>query len=279
MSKRVSPASSSPSSDSEAGDHPTPRQPSLTSDTGHIPTTDVSDLAATLIEEAPEPQPHAIAQAAADRAQTAEDNKDAEGTQFDPSLHSGTKTTGGIWRKKSGRKPGATSGGPRARLNIPGASSRDSAPSAESPGNEAKIAEARATGVVAANLFLMFSVAIGGDEWQPRNENEKPMLEQGFAGYFESQQWTDLPPWLGLCACIGMYALPRFAMPKTKARATGFKAWVVGKYINWRASRARKAYERKFGPTAVARADDASREAYERERQAHAEAAAKVNAS
>lgn len=126
----------------------------------------------------------------------------------------------------------------------------------------------------------MFSVALGGEEWQPRNENEKPMLEEGFASYFESQQWTDLPPWLGLCACIGMYALPRFAMPKTKERAKGFKSWIANKYITWRANRARKAYERKFGPAPtsdVERADNSARAAYERERQAHAEAAAKVN--
>lgn len=281
MSTRKSPASSSPSSDSEVGDDLTARQTSLTSDTAHVPTIDVGDLASTLINEAPEPQQHAIEQAAADRAQSVEDNKDAEGAQFDPSIHTGTKTTAGAWRKKSGRKAGgSTAGASRPKLNIPNANASDVAGSVGQAENS-KVASSRATGKMAANLFLMLSCGLGGAEWMPRTVpmDEKAMLEEGFADYFQSKEWEDMPPGIALVACLGMYALPRFAMPKTQERAKGFKNWIAGKYITWKANRARKAYARKWGPNPssdIERADEASRAAYAREVEARREAEGKL---
>lgn len=243
------------------------------------PTASVSELAATLIEESPEPQPHAIEQAAAERQAASEDSKDAEGTIFDPSQHSGTKTASGAWRKKSGRKPGGQANAPRSRLNLPNANSGTTASSAQSP--DSKIASSRATGKMAANLFLMLSCGIGGQEWMPRTVpmDEKAMLEEGFADYFQSKEWEDMPPGIALVACLGMYAMPRFAMPKTQERAKGFKNWIAGKYINWKAARAKKRYMRdNASDPNIVRAEKAARRSYaeERESAAREEARAKV---
>lgn len=254
---------------SEPGDNPTPLSASA---------ANVGSLADQLIAEAPEPQPHAIQQASDERAETAATSVDANGIQFDPNQHTGTKTANGSWRRKAGRKSGGTNaaaGSAKPKLNLPGGGG-------EGPsGNEAKIAAARASGQGVANLFLMLSVGIGGEEWQPREKpiNEKEMLEQGFADYFQSQGWEDLPPGLALIACVGVYALPRFAMPRTKERAKGFKNWAVGKYIDWKAGRAKKKHARQFGPeSTVETADRRSREAYAREREnlARAEAEGKL---
>lgn len=287
MSKKTDIPSGDETPASEAppeGTDPTPSQGSPTSvsePSGSEPatatSTSVEAIAATLISEAPEPQPNAISQANDERAQKAADQLDDEGTAFDSAIHTGTKTAGGAWRKKSGRKPsvpgGSANGGAgntgasRPKLNLPGGSGA----SAGAPNT--KVVNARAGGTTAANLLIMLSVGIGGAEWLPRQPpiipyDEKAALEGAFADYFEAKGWEDLPPGWALVAGIGMYALPRFTMPRTQERAKGFKNWIAGKYINWKAKRAKKAAAKRWGPektTDIEKADADARRRYAEE--------------
>lgn len=268
-----------------AGSDSTPSQslptsvsaPSEPSD-GHSPTQiTVAGIAETLINEAPEPQPNAIQQANDERAEKAAADLDDEGTAFDASLHTGTKTASGAWRRKSGRKPsvsgqpanGATgsAGASRPKLNLPGGAGKGT----DAP--DAKIVNARAGGTTAANLLIMLSVGLGGAEWLPRQPpvipyDEKVALESAFADYFQAKGWEDLPPGWALVAGIGMYCLPRFTMPVTQKRAQGFRSWIAGKYINWKANRAKKKMRKRFGPerSDIENADADARERYSQER-------------
>jgi hypothetical protein len=260
------------------GSDPTP-QPEPSASVSSAPASTVAGIAGQLVSESPEPQENAIQQASDERAAKAAAETDSEGTPFDPATHTGTKTVSGAWRRKSGRKPnsGGANGGnasqsqsSRPKLNIPGGGqSGESAP-------DAKIVNARAGGVTAANLLIMLSVGIGGAEWLPRQPpvipyDEKAALESAFGDYFAAKGWEDLPPGWALVAGIGMYAMPRFAMPRTQERAKGFRNWIANKYINWRANREKKKMARKFGPqpeSDIERADRKSREAYAVERSA-----------
>lgn len=290
MPKKLDPASVvAPQNESTAsGADPTPPTVENTrvseqsdQETGAAPTppgaATVENIATTLINEAPEPQPNAISQANDERAAKAAAEQDSKGTPFDATIHRGDKTSSGEWRKKSGRKPtisgqpangnASQSGASRPKLNIPGNAGTGSEPT------DTKVVNARAGGTTAANLLIMLSVGIGGAEWLPRKQpqipyDEKEALEGAFADYFQAKGWEDLPAGWALVAGLGMYALPRFAMPVTQKRATGFRNWIAGKYINWKAKRAKKKFERQFGPdptSDIERGDAASRERYRQE--------------
>lgn len=288
MTKKTPSVAESPGStvaaegEHNAGPDPTPSQnppasASESADSGNksTATITVDGIAATLISEAPEPQPNAIQQASDDRAAKADAERDAEGNAFDASIHTGTKTASGAWRKRSGRKPAGAAGGSahstqssRPKLNIPG----QSGDSTGAP--DAKVVNARAGGTTAANLLIMLSVGIGGAEWLPRQPpvipyDEKAALESAFADYFEAKGWEDLPPGWALVAGLGMYAMPRLSMPVTQNRAKGFRNWVANKYINWKANRAKKKLAKRFGPepaSDIERADVDSRRRYAEER-------------
>lgn len=197
----------------------------------------IESIASGLVHEMPEVQQHAIDHAAAE-ADSAQ-NLDADGTNFDASIHSvgtdgnGKRTAKGLWAKRRGR--GASS----AKAGIAGGSSLHIPGRIDEAKPTAEIL-ARSSGVGAANLFLAFGIIIGGDEWQPRiNDeiNEKAMVEQAFGDYFVATGKTDLPPGWALVACLGMYVAPRFTMPKTRSRFSRAKDWVVVKYVRWKLRR------------------------------------------
>lgn len=214
--------------------------PSPESAEGSTPQAAVSDIAATLAQERPEIQPHAIEQAHAD-AQTQE-SADRNGELYDPARHTGTKTKTGAWRLKKGAPP-------KGSTNAQSSASTGSTPSTSKLGNmgatpaPSKEVQARTGGKAAANLLLALCVGLGGDEWHPRIDpkiglDEKFMLETVFGDYFVATGKADLPPGWALVAGCCMYSLPRFAMPKTKSRLSAIKNWFAAKVIAWRARRA-----------------------------------------
>lgn len=225
-----------------------------------------ASIAALLVSEQPDVQPHAIEQAETERAAGAVQDK--FGTPFNESVHAknpdGTprKTVRGAWALKRGNKgkdakPVAASNG----IVLPGA------PSAMS----VKEQESRAAGAGAANLMFALAVGLGGTDWQPRvdektGQNEKVMLEHAFGEYFVSKQWGDLPPGLALCAALSMYVLPRFAMPATRSRMQRFKEWCASKYGAWKARR--MARRRGVPESNIERADRTAREQYRKEYEA-----------
>jgi hypothetical protein len=190
-----------------------------------------------LISDMPQVQEHALEQERANDKQRSEqfaDLRDVSGQSFDPTLHKtnskGEPTTtklGNLIKKGGGRKPKAEG----AKSSIGGV-----APSVN-PEEAALKAQARATGMVAANVLMTLGIALGGEEWQPRADpttglNEKTMLENAMSDYFETTGKTDLPPSMVLCVAIGAYALPRFTMPKTQSRLSKVKGGISKWFIN-----------------------------------------------
>ena len=258
-----------------------PASESANTDAGTDPTladgipssvADVGSLAHSLASEMSAPQPHAIAQANAEREANAD--KDKSGAAFDPAIHiagpegRGVKNAKGNWSAKRGRKPGASANpAGKPKLVLPGSGATPTA-------TDTKAAAARAGGATAANLLIMLSVGLGGSEWLPRKEpeipyDEKAALEGAFGDYFASKGWEDLPPGWALVAACGMYALPRFSMPKTQERAKTLKSWFFDKIAAWKLKKAKRAFqtrEERNRESAIERADRESREQFEKER-------------
>lgn len=163
---------------------------------------------------------------------------DVDGNTFDPAIHKTNKagepttSTKGKLIKKAGRK--------KATTTKPTTSSFVGGNGQQPTQDQIHKLQARATGTVAANMVMQLGIAFGGDEWNPRMDeqtglNEKSMLEGAFADYFETTGKTDLPPAMALTVAIGAYALPRFTMPKTQSRLQkmtgGIKKWFINRKL------------------------------------------------
>lgn len=204
-------------------------------------TANIESIANELSETMPEVQDHAIEQEIlSENEKLAQYSHlvDTDGNSFDPTIHKTNKageptlSTKGKLVKKPGRKPNAgTAGLPRTSSVVGGAQNAPSNSDAHAR------MQARASGTMAANLVLQIGIVTGGDEWNPRIDeesglNEKLMLENAFADYFEATGKTDIPPGMALTVAIGAYALPRFTMPKTQSRLDKLKKGIKQWWIN-----------------------------------------------
>lgn len=232
------------------------------------PTATVDAIAGVLIDEQPAVQPHAIAQAEAETA--ANVGKDKNGNAFNPAIHAinadGTprKTVGGAFALKRGKKSANAQNSTNSPKGASAANSTGIVIPGQTSSMSAKEQASRTGGAQAANLFLMASVMIGGEEFHPRKDekvglDEKVMLETVFGDYFAAKQWEDLPPGLALICGCGMFILPRLAMPKTQTRMQRVRGWLGSKIGRWKANRAAK--KRGIVESDVERADRESREA------------------
>lgn len=151
---------------------------------------------------------------------------DREGREFDPSIHR-TDENGDPKLTKSGKlamKPGKSSKAGQSKLNTGGESKE------EKQAREARD-KSRAAGTMAANIAISSMVTVGGDDFMPRSEqqcgyDERNMLQQAYADYFEASGYTDFPPGIALTAVMFAYVSPRLNMPKTRKRLFGFFDWV-----------------------------------------------------
>lgn len=221
--------------------------PTDESHTDPQPTTqaaDINGLADILIEESPEPQPHAIAQQA--ELETARVAQNAEAVKqfpdFNPAIHA-TNADGSPALTPTGRLAKIRKGRSASpKLTIPNNAGQSAQPSLA----QSREVQARAGGAGFANLVIALSVGIGGEEFIPRRDpkvglDEKAMLEGAFGDYFVATGKTDLPPGWALAAALSLYVVPRFGMPKTQSRFQRAKNWVAVKWINFRL--ARKGYK------------------------------------
>jgi len=202
---------------------------------------DLTQIADDLITSQPEVQEHAIAQESAqddERAAQYADLRDRDGNPFDPAIHKTngagepTVSTLGKLIKKPGRKPAQKPGA--GGSTVGGVSPGDG-------GQAAQVrAQARASGTLSANLLIQIGIVAGGEEWHPRVNadiglDEKTMLENAFADYFEATGKTDIPPGLALTVAVGAYTLPRFTMPKTRGRIAkardAIKKWWINRKL------------------------------------------------
>lgn len=198
-------------------------------------------IADDLTNTMPEVQQHAIEQESLNEQEKLAQYShlvDVDGNSFDPSIHKVNKagepttSTKGKLIKKAGRKKATTTKG--AQSSFVGGDAQ------QPTQDQIHKLQARATGTVAANMVMQLGIAFGGDEWNPRVDeqtglNEKSMLEGAFADYFETTGKTDLPPAMALTVAIGAYALPRFTMPKTQSRVQkltgGLKKWFINRKL------------------------------------------------
>lgn len=204
-------------------------------------TTNIESIANELSETMPEVQEHAIEQEIlSENEKLAQYShlKDSDGNGFDPSIHKTNKageptlSTKGKLIKKPGRKPGA---GAQGKSQIGSVVGGAQSVTIDKEGHSRL--QARASGTMAANLILQIGIVAGGEEWHPRTDessglNEKMMLENAFADYFEATGKTDIPPGMALTVAIGAYVLPRFTMPKTQSRLDKLKKGIKQWWIN-----------------------------------------------
>lgn len=69
-------------------------------------------------------------------------------------------------------------------------------------------------------------VMIFGDEWKPRNEDERKMMVVGITGYLKAKQIKDIPPGLMLTMLALAYSAPRLRAPSTSEKLRGAWYWV-----------------------------------------------------
>jgi len=187
----------------------------------------------------PEPQQHAIDEHLRQTAE-AENNaeRDAAGVAFDPALHTGTKLKSGLWRTR--KNPGT---GGASVIGTPRKKSGASEPiSPEVQQRSEAEAQARAAGIVAAQMTVLIGQTIGGEEWAAKESpyDEKQMLAGAYGDYFVSKNVTDFPPGIALCLALTMYAAPRFTQPVTRSRLSKVKTWIAAKIANRKLAREAK---------------------------------------
>lgn len=211
---------------------PVTLEPSTAGDAPAPVGADVSAIAATLMQAAPEVQPAAI-QEHANQAK-ADALKDSKGVLFNEAIHvkgadgKPVKTVSGEWAKRRGRKAGASAGVAK------------SAPVAGSvlAGGGAALVDpqqaARTAGAQAASLLISLGMMLGGEEWLPivipeKGLDEMAAMQKAFGDYFVATNRKDIPPGVALSFCVLAYAAPRCFRPTTRERLGVAKAWAADK--------------------------------------------------
>lgn len=186
----------------------------------------ISDIAATISNDMPEPSQHAI-----DEFKTQEREKrasvdglrDKDGDTFDPAKHrvdsegNPVLSANGLLIKKPGRRSGT-----KTKSTV------------AAPSTGAQSIDSYTVGRTTAQALLSVCSLLGGEEWRPiRNEqhgiDEQRDIENAFGKYFEAKNWKDIPPGLGLTLVLTAYAGVRLTMPKTQQRVGGAIGWVKKK--------------------------------------------------
>jgi len=176
----------------------------------------VGDIVDDLAEGSPVPNTGFIEAQNAERAEKQAQwahLRDADGASFDPALHyteddgEPKLTAKGLLRKRRVRRSTADKNADANREAL----------------NARQQVEARSAGIVAANSLLIVATGFGGDEWNAVKDeasgiDERAQLQQAFGDYFVAKGVTDFPPGVALVLAIGMYAAPRFTMPKTQSK-------------------------------------------------------------
>ncbi len=189
---------------------------------------------------------------------------DKKGVVFDPKLHAvnadgePSLTPLGKFRKKRGASSISTTNKAIAEQQL----------SAENK------AAARATGQLAADLFIGSCMQLLGDEWVPIGEsgkqemakfNEHENLRRAFGDYCEAKNIHSMSPAMGLSIALSSYVAPRLMAGKeTKTRLAKAKIWVSDK-INAMKERKTKDAAQSNSRDNGKRKDDTSKTASETE--------------
>ncbi len=108
----------------------------------------------------------------------------------------------------------------------PGSKTKPKSPSTIAEVETVKPVDFRAMGNLVFDLSTN-ALAMGlGPEWKPQSEQERELVADSLAKYFESQQLKDIPPGMMLLLVCGVYALPRVNQPKTKEKLAAGWTWL-----------------------------------------------------
>lgn len=212
------------------------------------------------IENMPEPQQHAIDEAARQDAAIANANEgvtDKSGAKFDASVHwadehgKGKFNAAGLWTKKRGRKAGeqTASVAPGSRSTAPAKPGQKTEAQKTAETQAELLAKASAAGTMAAESVFMICRSLGGEEWKPIQKDgvdERKVQTDAWTAYFVATGKVDFPPGVMLLIALGSYAAPRFSMPKTQARVLSLKERVVLWFVR---RKEKKAAQRGETPT------------------------------
>lgn len=165
----------------------------------------------------PEPSEHALSQMeeSKESEQSAAPQESAPkvddfGTVFDPEKHTGSKLKNGAWRERK-----------KSTVAAPRGKKKDAAPATPAADPNA---EAMATGQVIATLFLGACQSVGGEEWEP-TQQERDFQTAAWQAYCVSKSIKELSPGMALFVALGSYAAPRLTKPKTAAKLGAVKTW------------------------------------------------------
>lgn len=180
----------------------------------------------------PHPSEHALSQMEETSSQeTPQQNAplvDDFGTPFDPEKHTGSKLKNGRWRERKK----STVAAPRKKA----AANETSQLSPQDIKRAENEAQCRAAGVVAAGAMFMLCRGVMGEEWTP-TADEVEMQNANWGNYFVAKGINDIPPGVALFMGICAYAAPRFTKPKTQAKLSSAREWLVLRIAKWKIRR------------------------------------------
>ena len=151
-------------------------------------------------------------------------NPDDHITGFDPSIHAVgadglpiPSARGFGFRKKRGRKPGATV-----------SASTIKAPPKTTLEKQAQKVSAETVAKSFLNLGIGGAVAFIGDEWDFTSKQEADDMVAAVAGYIESKGDANLSPEVMLLLVVGSYSLSRFKHQNTQSKFGAFFGGAFG---------------------------------------------------
>jgi hypothetical protein len=97
--------------------------------------------------------------------------------------------------------------------------------------------DSQATAEVAFDTTAGVLTMVFGDEWQPRNKEERLVVVDSLAHYFKSKNIKDIPPGVAVLLVVTTYAALRFRAPSTSGKVKLWFQWVKSKWQSFRARR------------------------------------------
>lgn len=141
---------------------------------------------------------------------------DVAGTVYNPAIHE--------WDAANNRPRTTVAGKFRTKRGGGAKNAAQAEKQQERTENAGTVDYGRMAKFVTGNLFAVAESAIG-PEWKP-TAREQDQLEFYTEAYCRSMGFTDIPPGMALCVCLGMYAIPRINHPNTKAKLRNIAAKV-----------------------------------------------------
>lgn len=193
-----------------------------------------ADIVAAAISEAPTVNEGVVASIAAEKSETAAPPesggtvgapaadssgripvRDSKGSLFDPAKHA---------KKKDGAPSFNADGSFRARRGI----GLNTTPGPIDPEDTTNIVACRKFAQWSADMFFGTTEKIFGPHWKPEPDEAKRIGDDTERAFIA---WgiVDLPPGICLCLSIALYAAPRAADPRTRARIEEMLGAVRGK--------------------------------------------------